>query len=141
MGAGKKHPTGPPRGERVIYVERPRRRVWPWVLLGCVVLFAGCAALIGSAANKAIDELNAEQARHAITLAQFDAIPFGITRAQLVAQLGKEPEDAQEFVSQGVLDESEVRSSCVYYNRQGATFGDLFQFCFENDSLKSKNSY
>ena len=44
----------------------------------------------------------------------FDAVQLGITRADLEAQLGKPPQNVQEFVREGVLDEGEINSSCVY---------------------------
>lgn len=48
----------------------------------------------------------------------------------------------QEFVAEGVFDESEIRSSCIYYNRRGGEFGDRFQFCFDGaDLLDAKNAY
>lgn len=124
-----------------VVVQNRRRRVWPWVLLGVAVVFVagfvGCAALL----NEAVDDLNAEQAAHAITQEQFDAITLGMTRDEVVFTLGKEPEDAQEFVTEGVFTEEELRSSCIYYNRVGESFGSAFQFCFDGDVLRSKNSY
>jgi Mycobacterium membrane protein len=47
-------PTAPPK----------KRKVWPWVLLGvCLVLilgFAGCVAIIGTAANQVGDQIKAD---------------------------------------------------------------------------------
>lgn len=120
---------------------RAKRRVWPWVLLGFFVLGIGGCGVMAIAIDKAVDDLNAEQASHAITQEQFDAVPLGITRSALETQLGLEPENAQEFVSKGVVSGDEIRSSCVYYNRVGESFGSRFQFCFDGDSLRSKNSY
>lgn len=119
-----------------------KRRRWPWILGAVVIVFGvimgSCVAIIGSAAN----ELNKEQQSHAISKAQFDAVPLGITHGQLSDRLGKTPEDSQEFVQKGVLTEQDVNSSCVYYNKTGETFGSSrFQFCFEGDSLRSKNAY
>lgn len=120
---------------------KPKRKKWPWVL-GAIVLvfgigFAGCLAAV----NNAVDELNREQAAHAISKAQFDAIPLGVSRTEVVAQLGREPEDVQEFVHEGVLSEAQVNDSCIYYNREGGSFGDRFQFCFTDDKLDAKNAY
>jgi hypothetical protein len=56
-------------------------------------------------------------------------------------ELGKEPEDAQEFVTKGVFDESQINTSCIYYNKRGGEFGDRYQFCFDGDALRSKNAY
>jgi len=129
-------PTMPPPP-----VAKAKRKKWPWVL-GAIVLvfgigFAGCLAAV----NNAVDELNREQAAHAISKAQFDAVPPGGSRAEVVAQLGREPEDVQEFVHRGVLSEAQVNDSCIYYNREGGSFGDRFQFCFTDDMLDAKNAY
>jgi hypothetical protein len=102
-----------------------------------IIGFAGCVAVVSTA----VDELNKEQARHAISSEQFDAVQLGSTEQEVIAQLGKQPENAQNFVSKGVLDESEIRSSCIYYNKKGGTFGDRYQLCFDGDSLRSKNEY
>ncbi len=121
------------------------RAKWPWVVVGLFVVMLGglgaCAVLVGTAADRVITELNREQARHAITTAQFDAVELGSSRAQVIGSLGRPPENIQEFLRRGFLDESAVDSSCIYYNRVGGSFGDRFQFCFENDQLISKNSY
>lgn len=128
-------PSAPPR----------KKAKWPWVLGGLLAAFAvlvvGCVAVVGFAINEAVNELNEAQQRHAITQEQFDAIPIGASRAEVVAALGKEPQSAQEFVSEGIFDEDELRSGCIYYNRDGELFGHTYQFCFEGDSLRSKNSY
>jgi hypothetical protein len=122
-------------------VAKAKRKKWPWVL-GAIVLvfgigFAGCLAAL----NNAVDELNREQAAHAISKAQFDAVPLGVSRAEVVTQLGREPEDVQEFVHEGVLSEAQVNDACIYYNREGGSFGDRFQFCFTGDKLDAKNAY
>ena len=120
--------------------------MWPWVLAGVFVLgLGGCVAVIAVVAtgvNNAVEKLNAEQRAHAISKDQFDAVPLGAYRAAVVQMLGKQPEDTQEFVNRGVLTSSDVNSSCIYYNKQDEKFGSArFQFCFDGDSLRSKNSY
>jgi hypothetical protein len=112
-----------------------------WALLIAAVVGIGVIVIVALAVNNAVDELNKEQARHAITKTQFDAVPLGITHADLESQLGKPPEDTQEFVTKGILDEKDINSSCVYYNEVGESFGSRFQFCFDGDSLRSKNAY
>jgi hypothetical protein len=125
----------------------PRRKPkWPWVLGGIlaalVVLGGGCAVIVGVAINNAVETLNAEQRAHAISKDQFDGVPLGASHAAVIQMLGKQPENTQEFVNKGVLTTSELTSSCTYYNRKGETFGThRFQFCFDGDSLQSKNAY
>ena len=122
-----------------------KKKKWPWVLAAVLILmaigFAGCVAVVGTVASKAVDELNKEQARHAITPGQFTSVQLGTSRVDVVTELGKSPEDAQEFVQRGILNGQDLNSSCIYYNKAGGSFGDRYQFCFQNDSLSSKNAY
>jgi len=111
------------------------------VVLGGVLLIAGCAALIGGAANEAVKELDAEQERHAITKQAFDSAKLGWSEQRLIEHVGKQPEDKQEFTNEGFLDEEPSESSCIYFNRTGGEFGDAFQFCFDDGRLSSKNAY
>ena len=61
-----------------------KKKKWPWVLgavfLVMVIGFAGCVALVGTVASKAVDALNAAQALHAITPGQFAAVQLGTGR-------------------------------------------------------------
>lgn len=122
-----------------------KRKKWPWVVGGITLAFfllvGGCVALIAVSVNEAVNELNAEQASHAITKAQFDSIAIGTPKADVISTLGKEPENAQEFVSEGIIDKADVKSSCIYYNESGETFGSRFQFCFDGNLLTSRNAY
>jgi hypothetical protein len=122
--------------------ERPK---WPWVLGGIFAAFVlgvgGCVAIVAVAVHNAVEHLNAEQRAHAISREQFDAVPLGTSQAAVIQMLGKQPEDTQEFVTKGVLKPGDINSSCIYYNKKGGSFGDRFQFCFEDDSLRSKNAY
>ena len=122
-----------------------KKKKWPWVLAAVLILmaigFAGCVAVVGTVASKAVDELNKEQARHAITSGQFTNVQLGTSRADVISELGKPPEDAQEFVQRGILNGQDLNSSCIYYNKAGGSFGNIYQFCFQNDALESKNSY
>jgi len=114
-----------------------------WAALIIIGLGILGVVIFAVAVNKAVDDLNAEQQSHAITKEQFDSIPLGMSRDQVTATLGKEPEDTQEFVNKGFLDESEVvNTSCIYYNDVGESFGSRFQFCFGGDGgLEGKNAY
>jgi hypothetical protein len=116
-------------------------KVFIGVILALVVVIVGCAALIGGAANEASKELDRQQQQHAITRNQFRSLRLGMSERQVRAAVGKRPENRQAFESEGILDEEPSRSSCIYYNRAGGTFGDSFQLCFENGHLSSKNSY
>lgn len=110
------------------------------VLAGVGVLFVvGCVALIGGAANEVSKELDKEQKAHAITTDQFRSVTLGSTESEVISQLGKQPENRQEFQNEG-FDEPQ-NSSCIYYNKEGGSFGDAFQFCFTEGKLDAKNAY
>ena len=49
--------------------------------------------------------------------------------------------DAQEFENESLVDKEPQNSSCIYYNRKGGEFGEVFQFCFTEGKLDSKNAY
>jgi hypothetical protein len=115
------------------------------VLGGILTLFVvagvGCAALLTTAVTTAVNQLNAEQRAHSISPAQFAGVPLGTSQPQVISTLGKQPENTQEFLSKGVLSQSNILSSCIYYNRSGGKFGDIYQFCFTSGALDTKNSY
>jgi len=139
-----------------------KRKKWPWVVGGITLAFfllVGGVALIAVSVNEVVNDLNAEEESHAITKAQldailnaereshaitkaqFNAIAIGTPKADVISTLGKEPEDAQKFVSEGIIDAADVKSSCIYYNESGETFGSRFQFCFDGNVLTSRNAY
>jgi hypothetical protein len=107
-----------------------------------VLVFGGCSALLIGGVNNAVNQLNAEQAAHAITPAQFDSIKLGTARPTVISTLGKQPENTQEFLTKGVLSGQQIKSSCIYYNKSGGKFGDIYQLCFDNSNrLDTKNAY
>lgn len=111
------------------------------VLLG-VLLVGGCTALLAGGVNEAVNSFNEEQAKSAISQETFDSIEIGATRTEVDAAVAPAtPQDAQEFTQEGVLEEENISSSCIYFNREGGEFGDIFQFCFDGELLTSKNSY
>ena len=120
------------------------------VLLGLTLLFilviAGCATLLGGAAKSVSDSLDADQARSAITPEKYQQVKIGKTRAQLDKFLAPAvPQDAQEFENEGVLGSDKISSSCVYYNKAGGEFGDIYQFCLDGTGptakITSKSSF
>lgn len=111
------------------------------MMLGGLVLIAGCAALIGAGADKVSKDLDRQQQAHAISLAKFRGVKHGWTERQVIGYVGKRPQDRQEFEGENALSREPANSSCIYYNRAAGRPGDLFQFCFEQGRLRSKNSY
>lgn len=109
------------------------------IILGCVVLIGGCAALFSSA----VDDVQNESDRTAISVPEYGSAKVGTsTRKQLEARFG-EPQTSNEVQAEGVagIPESDFEQSCIYYARRGE-LASLFQFCFDgNGRLTSKASY
>lgn len=107
------------------------------ILLACVILIGGCAALIGGAAN----EVQEESDRTAITRDQYRQVKTGDTRDEVERALG-EPSSANEFSTEIDGLDDPVGSSCIYYGRKGELIA-AYQFCFDvnTDELESKSSY
>ena len=106
---------------------------------GCVA----CAALVGETANEVEQGINRElerqQNKNAITKREFDSVELGTRRSAVERRFGR-PEDRQEFENR-IPGGEPVGSSCIYYNRAGGEFGDVFQLCFSDGRLDSKNAY
>lgn len=109
------------------------------IVLACVVLIVGCAALIGAG----VDEAQKDSDKTAITVQQYGSAKVGTsTRDQLGADFG-DPRTSDEIQAEGVegIPASDFQQSCIYYNRKGQ-LASLFQFCFDGDgTLTSKASY
>lgn len=106
------------------------------IALAFMLAFGGCLALIATAGKK----ISSEQAKHAITQQQFDAVPLDLSRSDVVRRLGKEPGAIQDFQDQGIVDRRTVDSSCIYYWRTDAGLTEVFQFCFRGDRLFHKGA-
>jgi hypothetical protein len=85
--------------------------------------------------------LSVEQSAHAISRAQFDSVALGTGEVAVVKLLGKPPQNPQVYVANHLLKQSEVKSTCLYYNKIGASFGPGFQFCFTSTGLQSKKAF
>lgn len=120
------------------------------VIVALVIVFIGCAALIGSAGNEAVKEIDRQERkfqrqnnRSSISNRQARAIPIGTTRSEVRRRLGK-PLDSTE--SEGDYSDG----SCITYNAKGSAKGpydvpDQWVFCFEgtgqSGTLTSKDRY
>lgn len=123
------------------YKKRTALKVFLGICLLGLVGIVGCAALIGGAANEVSKQLDAEQKAHAITRAQYDSLKIGMSESAVTAKLGKDPENKQEFESKSFVGDEPSNSSCIYYNKSGGSFGDVYQLCFTEGKLDAKNSY
>ena len=134
--------------------QSPRR----WVLAAIVVLVVvgvgawlalrggGGSGKTGSTAvvpNPTLSAaaLNADQLAHAISTAQFNSVALGTSEGLVVKMLGKAPQDPEDYVSNGVLKQTDLKTACLYYNKSGASFGSGFRFCFANLALANKTAF
>ncbi len=78
--------------------------------------------------NEAGEQLSATStspdASHTITKEQFNAVTIGTSRADVITQLGKQPDSAI--------------SNCIWYDRSDGGPGEGSQFCFTNGALSTK---
>jgi hypothetical protein len=109
------------------------------LVLGTVLLIAGCSALLAGGVNEAQKQQDAK----GITAEQFSSIKQGTSQSDVEAELGT-PENAQEFEQQiPELQDQPSKSSCIYYPESGKPLfeGRSFQLCFDGGKLTSKNAY
>lgn len=123
------------------YKKRTGLKIFAGLVAVGLVGIIGCSVLIVGGVNQAVNDLNAEQKKHAITHKQFKALDVGMTQKEVRSSLGKAPESRQSFESEGFLSEEPARSSCIYYNKAGGEFLDTYQLCFDDEKLTSKNDY
>jgi hypothetical protein len=107
------------------------------ILLAFVLLIGGCMLLIGGAANEAGKSIERDQNENAITNSQARSIKTGMTKSEVIDQLGP-PKDTQESETEGL-----GKDQCLYWNVKGGEALDSWQFCFRGGGssakLESKN--
>jgi len=103
------------------------------ILLAACVLIVGCSVLLSAGVNEAVQEVQKDSDRTAITFKQYRSVNSRDSRDDVVQSFGA-PSSASEV---GLKD---LSSECVYYNRKGK-FASIFQFCFDgNGKYQSKAS-
>ena len=114
------------------------------IILGLTVLIVGCAVIVGVGVNEAVDEVQKDSDKTAITQADYESVktgPDGNSRKRIESRFG-EPQSQQDVETgeiEGVPDSSSDLE-CIYYNRKGKLVS-LYQFCFENGRVESKSSF
>ncbi len=107
------------------------------IIVSFTVLIGGCVALIGGAVN----EVQKDSDKTAITLEQYRSVDVGQdTREVVMARFG-EPSSSNEVEVEGLTATEPYGSECVYYNRKGQILS-IYQFCFDTGTgkLQSKIS-
>lgn len=100
------------------------------LIIFVILLFAGCAALIGGAA----EQVEKDSQKNAITEQQFKSVKQGATLESVKKEFGK-PDDQQVTETDG------LKMVCIYYPVKDGEFMDSYQFCFDNGRLTSKSDY
>jgi len=110
------------------------------MLVASCVLIGGCVALVGSAANSADKQMQADHDKAAITKTQLHSVHMGDSKDSVIAELGT-PDDSQHMESSSEFGDS--TNDCIYYNVKGKDWTDLdrYQLCFSDGKLDSKNQY
>lgn len=116
------------------------------VLLGLTALFilvlAGCAVLVGGAATSVSNDTKKQEAKSAITVAQWDTIKAGMTKAQVLA-IVKPAVPSDEQTTQSQSKDFNYNSNCLYFNKaEDTSFSAIaYQVCLSNGKVESKNSF
>lgn len=99
--------------------------------IALLLFFGGCAILIASLVEKA-DEIDPSSS---ITREEFDAVPLGSTRAQVVESLGRPFEVESAVRGAGPV-------TCLLYNEAGEGLfqDDRFRLCFRDGLLYAKRA-
>lgn len=113
--AGQPYPGQPQQPYGQQYPPRPpkKRKVWPWVLLGIIVLvFGGCVAIIGTAGKEvsnAIDEANSSINSAA---SEIENAP----NASIPPLAPKDNGKAGKTIVYEIISDSETLSSVTYFD-------------------------
>jgi hypothetical protein len=143
MTEGRRDPERVPESPTDRWTPPPpptaRRGAWPWALAAALVAFTigvgGCIAVSAIVANRVADEVKERRERHAITRSQYDTIELGMTRGEVIARLGKEPQGASDLVVESVFGDDPVGPDCITYLEEGDLLFPAFRFCFDEDGV------
>jgi hypothetical protein len=118
------------------------------IVAGLLLVFVvGCSVLLRSGGNggETATELGGGGGTGAggeaatMTFDQFQEIPLDSTPAQIQEEYGA-PTPREEVVNLGIIPDDATTQDCIYYKADPPTFGEWFEFCFENDLLRNKTS-
>lgn len=114
------------------------------VMTVLVVFVVGCSVLLRSGGNDgdgaAVDAGGGDGGGAAtMTFAQFQSVELDQSQAQIEEEFGA-PTPRQEVIDLGIIPDDETTQNCIYYKADPPTFGEWFEFCFENDKLRNKTS-
>lgn len=107
------------------------------IILGLTVLIVGCAVIVGVGVNDAVDKVDKDNQKTAVTQAQIDRIKPGKSRASVERLLGKPAaDDIQTSVT------SDGKDVTVYYPVKNGNLLDRYQINYgTNGIVESVNKF
>ncbi len=146
--AQMQQPTSPSTSWSSTEATATKKKRWPWVVLVVVVLFvagiASCAALVGSAANnagKAIDRTLNHAHPNGITLAEFNQLTPGMTRAQAESIVGHPGTIVSTVTTPAIPDLNEPAHTTIIVQWDGVALGANANATFQDDHLTAKAQF
>jgi hypothetical protein len=112
------------------------------IVLTLLVFFVvGCSVLLRAGGDDGGDGAagNGDGGTATMTFAQFQSVSLDPPRDQIVERFG-ESTPRQEIIDQGLIPDDPTTEGCIYYKADPPTFGEWFEFCFEEDKLSNKTS-
>ena len=114
------------------------------VLVLLVVFMVGCSVLLragGDDDGAAVGNGGGTGGEEAATMtfAQFESVQLDQTQEEIEQDFGP-PTPREEVIAVGVIPDDATTQNCIYYRADPPTFGEWFEFCFENDRLRNKTS-
>lgn len=132
------------RAARVSYrasaLEKRRGLVKFLIVFGLLIAFiAGCSVLLRSGGPESETNGGGRGEAATMTFQQFESVNLDTTRDEIIAEFGQ-PTPREQVIEVGVIPDDPSNAGCIYYRADPPTFGEWFEFCFENDRLTNKTS-
>lgn len=118
------------------------RNVFFGIVLASILLVGGCLALVGGAANEVSKSLDADQKKSAITVAQWNEIKPGQSKAQ-VLEIVKPAVPSDEQTTESSGEGFDYNSNCLYFNEAEADEFSIiaYQVCLSDDKVSTKSKF
>lgn len=114
-------PPYPPQQPRPPYGQYPqpprKKKVWPWVLLGVVVLmFGGCVAIVGTAGHEVSKAVDAASS----SIQSAAESPAGVPATSIPPLSAKPPTGKGKTVVYEIVSDSDALNSVTYFDENSA---------------------